>query len=98
MDFVLFSQNVYRFFSASCKASAQKVIQEAMTLFRKSKEEARITIANAVVTAKRDVDQAIAILRSVPPNSQYAVLLDFFDAAFITILVLINCQCRRMVI
>eukprot|EP00668_Euglena_longa_P004314 GGOE01005062.1.p1 GENE.GGOE01005062.1~~GGOE01005062.1.p1 ORF type:complete len:1337 (-),score=400.50 GGOE01005062.1:270-3734(-) len=51
--------------------AAQKVIQEALVLFRKSKEEARITIANAMVTAKRDVDAALAILRSVPPSSQY---------------------------
>ena len=51
--------------------AAQEIIQEAMSEFKRSKEEGRITIANAMVTAKRDVDQALGILRSVPPSSQY---------------------------
>eukprot|EP00670_Eutreptiella_braarudii_P008758 CAMPEP_0174315836 /NCGR_PEP_ID=MMETSP0810-20121108/6540_1 /TAXON_ID=73025 ORGANISM="Eutreptiella gymnastica-like, Strain CCMP1594" /NCGR_SAMPLE_ID=MMETSP0810 /ASSEMBLY_ACC=CAM_ASM_000659 /LENGTH=1295 /DNA_ID=CAMNT_0015425331 /DNA_START=10 /DNA_END=3898 /DNA_ORIENTATION=- len=42
--------------------AAQEIIQEAMSEFKRSKEEGRITIANAMVTAKRDVDQALGIL------------------------------------
>eukprot|EP01012_Entosiphon_sulcatum_P028886 TRINITY_DN3505_c0_g1_i1.p1 TRINITY_DN3505_c0_g1~~TRINITY_DN3505_c0_g1_i1.p1 ORF type:complete len:1334 (+),score=365.73 TRINITY_DN3505_c0_g1_i1:81-4082(+) len=52
-------------------AAAQKVVQEAMQEFRKTKEEGRITIATAMITAKRDVDAALGILRTVPPESQY---------------------------
>ena len=44
--------------------AAQEVIAEAKAEFKKSKEEGRITIATAMVAAKRDVDQALGILRS----------------------------------
>eukprot|EP00906_Rhabdomonas_costata_P037365 RCo052578 len=52
-------------------SAAQKVIQEALGEFRKTKEEGRIMIANAMITAKKDVDQALGILRAIPATSQY---------------------------
>jgi len=51
--------------------AAKKVVTEALSEFRKTKEEGRIIICQATVAAKYDVDQALGILRSVPPNSQY---------------------------
>eukprot|EP01006_Ploeotia_vitrea_P056869 TRINITY_DN68132_c2_g2_i2.p1 TRINITY_DN68132_c2_g2~~TRINITY_DN68132_c2_g2_i2.p1 ORF type:complete len:1314 (+),score=179.62 TRINITY_DN68132_c2_g2_i2:92-4033(+) len=50
---------------------AQNMIAEAMKQFKGTKEEGRVTIANAMVMAKSDVDKALAILRTVPSASQY---------------------------
>eukprot|EP01062_Namystynia_karyoxenos_P029524 TRINITY_DN22164_c0_g1_i1.p1 TRINITY_DN22164_c0_g1~~TRINITY_DN22164_c0_g1_i1.p1 ORF type:complete len:1333 (+),score=623.83 TRINITY_DN22164_c0_g1_i1:88-4086(+) len=50
---------------------AEATINEAMHQFRDTKEEGRVVIAQAMVVAKKDVDNALAKLRSIPKESPY---------------------------
>eukprot|EP00756_Hemistasia_phaeocysticola_P023049 Hpha_TRINITY_DN15868_c2_g7::TRINITY_DN15868_c2_g7_i1::g.192122::m.192122/K19673/TTC21B, IFT139; tetratricopeptide repeat protein 21B len=50
---------------------AEAVINEAMHQFRTTKEEGRVVIAQAMIVAKKDVDNALGKLRSIAKDSPY---------------------------
>jgi len=52
-------------------AEAEAVINEAKHQFRTTKEEGRVIIAQAMIVAKKDVDNALGKLRSIPKDSPY---------------------------
>lgn len=53
------------------RGEAIETIHEAARVFRDTNQMGRVSIAHALVVARTDVDNALGILRSVPPKSDY---------------------------
>lgn len=52
---------------------ARKILTEAANTFRATTQAGRVAIAQAMLTARTDVDKAIETLRQVPPNSDFFI-------------------------
>lgn len=52
---------------------ARKTLSEAAIIFRETVQSARITIAQAMLVARTDMEQSIEMLRSVPPESDHYI-------------------------
>ena len=53
------------------QAAAEQTIADAHALFRNTREEGRIVIAQAMIICKKDIDRGLSMLRSVPQASPY---------------------------
>lgn len=53
--------------------AARQTLQSAQTKFKNTLQEGRVTIAQAMLAARQDLDQAIKLLRQVPVKSPFYV-------------------------